>query len=217
MTDRLATRRSARNAANRRWPRRAAQFDQGMWILLVLGILLIAAGVLGLFLGLDSAPTAVSVASGAALCGLAAVLFALASPRYVGTASMLAETLFDYTDAKARLSAFELPDHLREPFRLLARGEAAQSYLEVVLRDLEAAQAGHASDETGRTLPTPVTPALDADRIAADAVQRAREALVATVPGPDRREVDPSLENNPTRASLVRGDTVDQPLPPTQG
>ena len=114
-----------------------------MWFLLLTGFLVLVAGVVGLFLELDSAATAAALISGAALCGLAAVLFSMASPRYVGTATLVAETLFDYTDAKARLAAMDMPDELRDPFRRMARGEAAAAYLEVVLRDVESTgQAG---------------------------------------------------------------------------
>jgi hypothetical protein len=165
-----------------------------VWVLLLLGAFVLLAGVVGLFLGLDGAATAAAVIAGAALCGLAAVLFSLASPRYVGTASLLADTLFDYTDAKARLAALDLPDNLREPLRRLARGEAAQSYLEVVLRHQELDQS--ADGTSGRAAP----PALDAERIAASAVERARHALLPAT--------------RPTRELAPRADTLEEPLPP---
>ncbi|MDQ4098682.1 MAG: hypothetical protein M3144_12545 [Actinomycetota bacterium] len=190
-----------------RWRRRAVEFDQGVWVVLVLGALVLLAGLLGLFLDLDGAAAAASIVSGAALCGLAAVLFALASPRYVGTASLLAETLFDYTDAKARMAALELPEHLREAFRRLARGAAAESYLETVLRHLETTQA---PEEADRTAQGAATPTIDAERIAARAVEHARACLTAAA-----APAAPTPPGVPVRDSaLPAGNTLDQPLPP---
>ena len=143
MADRVGQRGlSASGGGGRGWPRRAGDFDQGVWFLLLTGFLVLVAGVVGLFVELDSAATAAALVSGAALCGLAAVLFSMASPRQVGTASLMAETLFDYTDAKARLAAMDMPDELRDPFRRMARGEAAAAYLEVV-------QPRHGDDRRG--------------------------------------------------------------------
>ena len=202
MADRTGQQRfSGGGRGSRGWPRRAVDFDQGVWFLLLTGFLVVVAGVIGLFLELDSAATAAALVSGAALCGLAALLFSMASPRYVGTATLLGETLFDYTDAKARLAAMDMPDELREPFRRMARGEAAAAYLEVVLRDTESEQSGAAA----------TSPAIDAERIAAGAVSRARESLAGAA---EARLVPPRMPDRVVPpASMVGADTLEQPMP----
>ena len=204
MADRVGS-----GGGGRGWPRRATDFDQGVWFLLLTGFLVLVAGVVGLFLELDSAATAAALISGAALCGLAAVLFSMASPRYVGTATLVAETLFDYTDAKARLAAMDVPDELRDPFRRMARGEAAAAYLEVVLRDVEAAsQPGASGAGVGVA---GGSPAVDAERIAGDAVSRARESLAPAAAVRSFRPRAP--EPVPQPASMVGADTLEQPMP----
>jgi hypothetical protein len=163
--------------------------------------------VIGLFLELDSAATAAALVSGAALCGLAAFLFSMASPRYVGTATLVAETLFDYTDAKARLAAMDMPDELHDPFRRMARGEAAAAYLEVVLRETE-------TTHPGDTAAASVSPAVDAERIAGEAVSRARESLA---PAATRSFRPRTPEPVPQPASMVGADTLEQPMPQRPG
>jgi hypothetical protein len=124
---------------------------------------------------------------------------------------MLAETLFDYTDAKARLAALEMREQLRDGFRRVARGEAAQSYLEVVLRQFEADQASGGFDHRETARARSMTRAVDAERIAADAVERARRALVPAAASVNDRRPHPELGRP---ATTVGADTVDQPLPP---
>jgi hypothetical protein len=215
--------RHPRTAAPARWPRRAIDFDQGVWALLVAGLVVTAAGILGLFLGLDGGGTAAALIAGALLTGLAAVLFTLASPRYVGTTSMLARTLFDYSEARARLAALDLPEPLREPLLRLARGEAAQAYLEVVLRDRESAAAGTegTGTGTGRAGGRPdasATTAVDAERIAADAVERARAALSPAASEVQRPQATQATQGTGGRVvsayqAPAAGDTLDQPMP----
>ncbi len=206
MGDRVGNRGLEGARGGGRWPRRAADFDQGVWFLLLAGFMVLVSGVIGLFLELESAATAAALVAGAALCGLAAFLFTMASPRYVGTATLVAETLFDYTDAKARLAALEMPDQLRDPFRRMARGEAAAAYLEVVLRATETV------GEPGA--PAAASPMVDVERIAGDAVARARESL-----GPAAaRSFRPSPpEPTPPHASMVGADTLEQPMPERPG
>ncbi|MEA2844223.1 MAG: hypothetical protein QOJ69_1894 [Actinomycetota bacterium] len=191
-----------------RWPRRAADFDQGVWFLLLAGFLVLVSGVIGLFLELDGAATAAALVAGAALCGLSAVLFSMASPRYVGTATLVAETLFDYTDAKARLAAVDMPDELRDPFRRMARGEAAAAYLEVVLRDTETVAEPGGQGATA-------SPMVDVERIAGDAAARARESLRSATARSYRPL--PSEPAPPPAASLVGADTLEQPMPERPG
>jgi hypothetical protein len=112
---------------------------------------------------------------------------------------MLGETLFDYTEAKARLAALELPDHLREPFLRLARGEAAIAYLEVVLRDAEA------GGEEGAGM----TVRVDGERIAETAVERAR-ATLGPAAALGRARTSPPAGRNVGGGT----DTLDGPLPP---
>ncbi len=206
MADRVGQRGlSGGGGGSRGWPRRAVDFDQGVWFLLLTGFLVLVAGVIGLFLELDSAATAAALVSGAGLCGLAAFLFSMASPQYVGTATLVAETLFDYTDAKARLGAMDMPDELRDPFRRMARGEAAAAYLEVVLRDADASgQPGVGGPGSGVATGSP---AVDAERIAGDAVSRARESLAAAAAGRSLCHGSPTRRHSrrrwsgPTRSS----------------
>ncbi len=216
MPDRVGQRGlSGSGGGGRGWPRRAVDFDQGVWFLLLTGFLVLVSGVVGLFLELDSAATAAALISGAALCALAAVLFSMASPRYVGTATLVAETLFDYTDAKARLAAMDMPDELRDPFRRLARGEAAAAYLEVVLRDAELTDQAGAGAAGTATATSKSSPAVDAERIAGDAVFRARELLASAAAARSFRPQAP--EPVPQPASLAGADTLEQPMPERPG
>lgn len=197
------------------WRHQAVGFQQGVTVLLLIGVVVLGVGVVALFAGRDGGATAAALVSGTLLTGLAAVLFSLAAPRYVGTASIVAETLFDYTDAKARLAALELADEAREPFRRLARGEAAQAYLDLVLRNLEVPGEGAGEDGAPSTA---TTVRLDPDRIASDAVDRARNALRPVAEAVGQRGPTGQLRGHGTPAPPPsQSDTIDQPFPPAAG